>query len=102
MSRGPPPWSLSPTRRTRRSCPTPSLGHMYGLTHAEGQLATLLLQGLSVKDAAVHLHRNLHTTRTQLKQIFQKTGTRRQAEFIKLLLSHPALLAREAPRSKRP
>ncbi|MEW6248674.1 MAG: hypothetical protein AB1555_18470 [Nitrospirota bacterium] len=69
----------------------------YGLTPAEWRLAESLLRGQSVKTAADQLRRSHNTARAQLKQIFQKTGTRRQAELIRLLLGHPALADRPEP-----
>jgi len=32
---------------------------------------------------------SLHTVRSQLKQLFEKTGTNRQAALVLLLVSHP-------------
>ena len=35
---------------------------------------------------------SIHTVRSQLKQIFRKTSTNRQAELVKLLLTGPAAI----------
>lgn len=56
-----------------------------GLTAAEARLAAKLLQGLQIGDAAVELNVSVLTARTHLKNIFAKTGVRRQSELIRLL-----------------
>ena len=63
----------------------------YGLTPAEARVAALLTGGLSVKEIVERLGVGANTVRTHLKSIFSKTDTRRQAELIQLLLSHPAV-----------
>jgi len=62
---------------------------LYGLTPTESRLADLLLQGLEVREAADQLRTTLETTRFQLKRVFAKTGTRRQSELMRLMLSLP-------------
>lgn len=62
---------------------------LYGLTPAESRLADLLLQGYEVREAADHLRTTLETTRFHLKRVLAKTGTRRQAELMRLMLSLP-------------
>jgi DNA-binding CsgD family transcriptional regulator len=61
----------------------------YGLTPAEAKLAVLLLEGLSITEAAAANRVTRETVRSQLKSIFLKTGTRRQGELIGLLASLP-------------
>ena len=43
--------------------------------------------GQALQDAALALQLKVQTVRTYLKQIFQKTGTHRQAELMQLMLS---------------
>jgi DNA-binding CsgD family transcriptional regulator len=62
---------------------------MYGLTPTESRLADLLLQGYEVRQTAEQMRNTLETTRFHLKQVFAKTGTRRQSELIRLMLSLP-------------
>lgn len=69
--------------------PTQVLQSLYGLTPAEAKLAALLAQGKNVMAAAAELGVTYNTARTHLKRIFKKTGTRRQSELVKLLLSGP-------------
>lgn len=57
----------------------------FGLTAAESRLAAQLLRGLRVSDAAVELGVTPNTARSYLKNIFAKTGARRQADLLRLL-----------------
>jgi DNA-binding CsgD family transcriptional regulator len=61
----------------------------YGLTAAEAKLARALSDGCSLREAAQRLGVSVHTVRSQLKQLFEKTGTNRQAALVLLLVSHP-------------
>jgi DNA-binding CsgD family transcriptional regulator len=62
---------------------------LYGLSPTESRLADLLLQGCEVREAADRLKLTLETTRFHLKQTFAKTGTHRQSELLRLMLSLP-------------
>ncbi len=64
-----------------------ALAQLYGLTPAESRLAGLLVSGTALTEAAVELGVSHQTVRTHLKRIFTKTGTKRQAELVGLLLS---------------
>jgi DNA-binding CsgD family transcriptional regulator len=55
-----------------------------GLTPAEARLARRLAAGESVREAAQALGVSYETARSQLKQVFAKTGTRRQGELVAL------------------
>lgn len=66
------------------------LHSLYGLTPAESRLASLLADGKELRQAAEALEVSLHTVRTQLRSLFAKTDTRRQAELVRLLLLSPA------------
>lgn len=57
----------------------------FGLTAAEFRLANLLMQGLAPAEAAGRLGITTNTVRTQLRGLFDKTGTRRQPELVALL-----------------
>jgi DNA-binding CsgD family transcriptional regulator len=59
----------------------------YGLTPSETRLALALLEGQSLRAAAAATAISYQTARSQLKQIFAKTGTRRQAELVRALLA---------------
>jgi DNA-binding CsgD family transcriptional regulator/PAS domain-containing protein len=58
----------------------------WSLTPAESQLAGLLLQGLSLEEASRRLGVSKNTVRSQLRGLFDKTGTHRQGELVSLLL----------------
>lgn len=62
------------------------LESQWGFTHAEGQLAHWLMQGLSLDEAAERIGVSKNTVRSQLRALFYKTETRRQAELVRLLL----------------
>lgn len=66
---------------------TEHLRKRYDFTRAEGLLAQCLVQGLSLREAAKVRATSYETARWRLKILFQKTGTHRQAELIRLLLS---------------
>jgi DNA-binding CsgD family transcriptional regulator len=63
--------------------------HLYALTPTESRLADLLLGGLEVRDIAHRLTITLGTARFHLKRVLVKTGTRRQTELMRLMLSLP-------------
>ena len=59
----------------------------FGLTPAEARLALHLVAGETLRSAEVKLSITYETARTHLKNIFNKTGTCRQAELIVVLLT---------------
>lgn len=61
------------------------LMRLFKLTPAEARLATLLAAGAPLAEAADALAISRETARTQLKSIFSKTETTRQAELARLI-----------------
>jgi DNA-binding CsgD family transcriptional regulator len=61
------------------------LREQYGLTPAESSLASEISRGDGRKAAAQRRGIAVSTARAQLSSIFDKTGTRRQAELVRLL-----------------
>jgi DNA-binding CsgD family transcriptional regulator len=59
----------------------------FGLTPAEARLALHLVEGETLRSAAVKLSISYETARTSLKNIFRKTGTCRQAELVIVILT---------------
>jgi DNA-binding HTH domain-containing proteins len=57
------------------------------LTMAESRLASTLMQGASLDEAATLLGVTRNTVRTQLRNLFAKTDTHRQSELLRVLLS---------------
>ncbi|QBY52223.1 helix-turn-helix transcriptional regulator [Cupriavidus oxalaticus] len=63
----------------------PVLRDLYGLTPAETRLATRLAGGQGLPEASQQLNIRHETARTQLKAVFNKTGTNSQAQLTHLL-----------------
>jgi DNA-binding CsgD family transcriptional regulator len=63
------------------------LGAMYSLTHSEAELVRLLAQGMSLEEVADARGVSVNTARSHLKHVFSKTGTSRQGELVRLVLS---------------
>lgn len=57
------------------------------LTEAETELARLMAEGLSLETISRVRRVLISTTRTHLRHVFSKTGTRSQSELVRLLLS---------------
>jgi len=76
------------------------LRKLYGLTQAEVELVELLCDGWSLEESAGHRGVTMNTARSQLKQIFFKTGTSRQSELVRLVLAGIAPI--RDPRRSRP
>lgn len=70
--------------------PVALLQQIYNLTERETRLAVLLLEGLDVRDIGERMGVSMHTVRTHLRHLFDKTNTRRQAELIRVLSRHLA------------
>jgi DNA-binding CsgD family transcriptional regulator/PAS domain-containing protein len=66
------------------------VGRLFGLSDAEAELAVALCSGKTLDEAANERGTSIHTIRSQLKSIFSKTGTKRQADLVCLLLASPA------------
>lgn len=68
------------------------LSSLYRLTAAEGRLAADLLGFQTLEEIAERRQLSRETLRTQLKELFRKTGTSRQAELIGFLTAGLATL----------
>lgn len=104
---GPPFGPVSaPLRRTatvilrdparRLGLASPDLEQLFGLSPAEARLAQLLADGLSTEEAALQLGVSRNTVRSQLQAVFAKTGTNRQGDLVRLLLSSAATLTQRS------
>jgi DNA-binding CsgD family transcriptional regulator/PAS domain-containing protein len=67
--------------------PAMMLRRLWGLTGAEAVLTHQLLLGLSPKEAAERLGVTVATVRSQLSEVFSKTGTGRQGDLVRLVAS---------------
>jgi DNA-binding CsgD family transcriptional regulator/PAS domain-containing protein len=71
----------------------------YGLTPAEMKLLRALVDGCRLSEYAGDAAITLNTAKTHLKQIFAKTGSRRQSDLIRLFVADPILrLAERQPK----
>ncbi len=75
-----------------REAPPIWLARLYNLTPAEARLAANFAETTSLKVSAEALGITEGTARQYLKQIFQKTDTKSQAELMKLLLRQGATI----------
>jgi DNA-binding CsgD family transcriptional regulator len=77
----------------RISDPTPQqLQLQFGLTPAEAQLACEIAKGEGLIACAKNIGISRATASTHLQRIFEKTGTRRQAQLVRVILaSRPAI-----------
>lgn len=68
------------------------LRSFYQLTLAEARLADALLQGLTLQEYAHQQGLSIHTARTQFKSVAAKVGISRQADFVRTVLTGPAMM----------
>jgi DNA-binding CsgD family transcriptional regulator len=62
-----------------------SVAERFGLTTAERRLLSLLFAGVSLTSAASSLGVARTTARTHLQRIFDKTGSRRQSDLVRMV-----------------
>ncbi|BDX20112.1 MULTISPECIES: helix-turn-helix transcriptional regulator [Halopseudomonas] len=67
---------------------------LFNFTPAETALALELANGLSLEEAAENLGIMRNTARAHLRSIFSKTGVRRQAELVRVMLNSVVSLGR--------
>ena len=65
--------------------PRERLRQVFGLSRTEAKVAEALFEGDTPKEAAERLGVSFYTVRGHLVRIFEKTGTRRQAELVRLI-----------------
>jgi DNA-binding CsgD family transcriptional regulator len=66
--------------------PEQKLRELFGLTPAETRVTIALFEGMSPQEAAENLGVSFHTVRVHLGRIFEKTGTHRQTELVRLMM----------------
>ena len=79
-----------PERQMRPS--RPLLQKLFQLTDSEAKIVQGLVQGKSLDEIAPESGITISSARTYLKQAFAKTGTNRQADLVRLVLSSPAVM----------
>ena len=81
-----------------QTLPEPALRALYALTRAEARVAARIAQGEAVAAIATALGIGRATVRSHLRELFAKTGTRRQAQLVRVLLAAAAMFTdRERP-----
>ena len=63
------------------------LTQLFSLTDNEARLALAITQGRSIAEAAAELNLALETARNYSKRIYAKTGTRGQADLVRVILA---------------
>jgi DNA-binding CsgD family transcriptional regulator/PAS domain-containing protein len=92
----PPPGAIVFIRDPNRSISAAAaLQALFQLTPAEARIAEALANGKSLAEIAVSQRANRQTVRKQLKAIFAKTGTNRQAQCVAAILRSIAAIARD-------
>jgi len=79
------------TEKDQPTLPLRVMGEIYKLSPAELRLGAALLAGKTIEEHADTARISINTARTQLRSLFNKTGTKRQGELIALLSQTPPL-----------
>lgn len=79
---------------------TETLMSLYRLTGAEAKLVSSLVKDRSLNSIAEDFGVSKHTIRNQLKSVYDKTGTHRQAELVRQVIAGPAMLATLSEKGK--
>ena len=79
--------------RLQRIVSIETFARLYELSKAEVALVGELLEGLSIIEAATRLDISENTARVQLRSVFTKTDTHRQADLMRLVLTSLAIIA---------
>ena len=74
----------------------------YGLSAMETRLVTMLVTGKSVVEMAAREAIKQDTARTYLKNVFRKTGTKNQADLVRLMMTNPIRLRRAGKVARNP
>ena len=83
-----PPAAILFVNDPKQSCAVPlpdQLRAAFGLTRTEALVAARIFEGEGLRPAAEALGMGVTTARTHLQRIFDKTGTRKQAELVRIL-----------------
>jgi len=89
------------------------VARIFGLTKAEARLMLAITNGMTAKEYSAMHGISINTAYSQIKEILAKTGTRRQAKLVKLVLEHspglerrkniiPVMTERRAPSLRLP
>ena len=70
------------------------IANIFGLTKAEARLTHAIAHGMTAAEYSEKHGISINTAYSQIKNILSKTGTRRQAELVKLVIQHSPSLDR--------
>jgi DNA-binding CsgD family transcriptional regulator len=76
---------------TSTRAPEQILAQMFGLAPAEARLVSALVAGQTMADYADGIGISTNTVKTQMRQIFYKTGCNRQTDVIRAALANPLI-----------
>ncbi len=76
------------TRPSQTATPTSASCLPDGLTRREGEVLTLLAQGLTNRDIAAALFLSGHTVKTHVRRIFFKSGSKTRAQAVRYAQQH--------------
>ena len=80
----------------RIEVPERAIAQMFGLAPAQARLVAALVAGETMADYADSVGISMNTAKTQMRQIFLKTGVNRQADLIRAVAANPLVkLGRE-------
>jgi DNA-binding CsgD family transcriptional regulator len=71
----------------RTEVPAEALMELYSLTPAEARITKALVRGKRISEAAKDFNLSEQTLRSELRCVFQKTETSRQAELVSVILA---------------
>jgi DNA-binding CsgD family transcriptional regulator len=73
----------------RHEIPQSTLATMLGVSPAEGRLVAALMAGEGLTDYADRVGISKNTVKTQMRQIFNKTGYNRHSEIVRAVSANP-------------
>jgi len=88
---GPVAFMLVTDPETTSTRPEAMIRQLFGLSAAETRVAQRLMMGDSPEQAAAILNVKIATARWHLASLYRKTGTSRQAQLMRMLLSVPMI-----------
>jgi DNA-binding CsgD family transcriptional regulator/PAS domain-containing protein len=88
---GPVAFILVTDPETTAMRPEATIRQLFGLSPAESRVAQRLMMGDSPEQAAAFLEVTIATARWHLASLYRKTGTSRQAQLVRLLMSAPMI-----------
>lgn len=74
------------------------VARIFGLTKTEARLTLAITNGMTATEYSAKHGVSINTTYSQIKEVLAKTGTRRQAELVKLVLEYSPNLERRRHR----